>query len=212
MTDSRKTAVLVATAGGYFLGRTRKAKLALALASLVAGRRLGLDPKHLLEKGVRKAAETPQFEELTEQVRDQLADAARTAVSSLANRRIEALTDALRERTDRLSGGGGPRDRAEDEDENGDGEENGGGDQDEDRDRGEGGDRAEDGSAGSGGGAGEGHKGRGDRASGERPRKKAASPRPGAKSSSGGTGRKSPPGDRPGRRAAKRPADRSARR
>ncbi|MBO8194048.1 hypothetical protein ITI46_20615 [Streptomyces oryzae] len=105
MTDSCKTAVLAAVAGGYFLGRTRKAKLALTLGSVVAGRRLGLDPQELLRTGVRKIAETPQFEELTDQIKHQLMAAARTAVSSAANRRLETLADSLRERTDRLGGG-----------------------------------------------------------------------------------------------------------
>lgn len=104
MKESHKNAVLVAAAGGYLLGRTKKAKLALVLGSLVAGRRLGLDPQELLRKGVRKVAGTPQFEELSEQIRGELTTAARSAVRAVADRRIDTFTDSLRQRTARLNG------------------------------------------------------------------------------------------------------------
>lgn len=114
MDDSCKKAALIAVAGGYLLGRTKKGKLALVLGSVFAGRKLGLDPQKLISKGIHKVAETPQFEELSSEVKDQLMTAARTAVSALANRRIESLTDALRERTDGLSGAGKAKDEAKD--------------------------------------------------------------------------------------------------
>ncbi|MFI6348171.1 hypothetical protein [Streptomyces sp. NPDC050560] len=120
MKESCKTAVLVAVAGGYLLGRTKKAKLALVLGSLLAGRRIGLDPQELLRKGAQKVAETPQFEELSEQIRDELVTAARSAVRAVADRRIDTFTDSLRQRSARLNGengrnGEGGEDSADDQ-------------------------------------------------------------------------------------------------
>ncbi|MER7310749.1 MULTISPECIES: hypothetical protein, partial [Streptomyces] len=113
MEDSCKKAVALAVAGGYVLGRTKKAKLALALGSLVAGRRLGLNPQDLLTQGFKKVTELPQFQELSVEVKGQLLTAARTAATAMANRRIEGLVDSLRERTEGLRGPG----QAKDEDE-----------------------------------------------------------------------------------------------
>ncbi|MCW8217391.1 MULTISPECIES: hypothetical protein [Streptomyces] len=124
MEDSCKKAVALAVAGGYVLGRTKKAKLALALGSLVAGRRLGLNPQDLLTQGFKKVTELPQFQELSVEVKGQLLTAARTAATAMANRRIEGLVDSLRERTEGLRGPG----QAKDEDEER-GEEEGGRDE-----------------------------------------------------------------------------------
>ncbi|GHH84672.1 hypothetical protein GCM10018793_49730 [Streptomyces sulfonofaciens] len=98
MECSCKTAVLAGVAGGYFLGRTKKGKLALALASVLVGRRLGLGPQELL----KKVTELPQFADLTEQVREELMTALRTAATSIVNRRIDNLSNALHERTENL--------------------------------------------------------------------------------------------------------------
>ncbi len=125
MTDSCRTAVLVAVAGGYFLGRTKKAKLALTLGSVLAGRRLGLDPQELVNKGIQKLTETPQFEHLADQVKDELSTALRTAVSSVSNRGIESLTGSLRDRTGRLGASGQAQDEPE-EDGTGEEDETGG--------------------------------------------------------------------------------------
>ncbi|WP_234379984.1 hypothetical protein [Streptomyces sp. CMB-StM0423] len=100
MTDSYKTTVLAGVAGGYLLGRTRKAKLALTLAALVAGRRLA--PQDLLGMGARRIADTPQLAAASGQATDQMMTAAREAIGSLVDRRVTSLTDSLRERTDRL--------------------------------------------------------------------------------------------------------------
>ncbi|MEU5836725.1 hypothetical protein ABZ820_24050 [Streptomyces diacarni] len=214
MNDSCKTAVLAGVAGGYLLGRTKKAKLALAVGSLVAGRRLGLDPQELISKGVRKITETPQFEELADQVKDQMMAAARTAAGSVANRRIESLTDSLRARTDRLGGqdGQGEQDGGEGREEGrGEGEDSGEAEgarrQKSSRER----QRSED------GGEGGESSGASDGARRERPRRAAAS-----KDSGGGRARQSTSSDgssagRPRKKAsssssARTSADRSDRR
>jgi hypothetical protein len=100
MKISCKTAVLAGVAGGYFLGRTRKAKFALVLASLIVGRHHG--PKELVKKGLEKVGEMPQLADLSNQVRDDLTTAARTAVTSIVNRRIDKVSDFLHERTENL--------------------------------------------------------------------------------------------------------------
>ncbi|MBO8186902.1 hypothetical protein [Streptomyces spirodelae] len=189
MTDSCKTAVLAAVAGGYLLGRTRKAKLALTLGSVVAGRRLGLDPQELLRQGVRKLAETPQFEELTDQIKHQLMAAARTAASSTANRRLESLADSLRDRTARLGGEGGPDD------------ENGGDDGDGDGDGGEKPQKRQEERQSSG----EQRSSSGGDSSAGRPRRKPSTDRPAKKKPSGSTGERSSAGSQ-----REKSADRSA--
>ncbi|MEU7313817.1 hypothetical protein [Streptomyces sp. NPDC007083] len=129
MEESCKKAVIAAVAGGYLLGRTRKAKLALVLGTAVAGRRLGLDPQELVSKGLRKLSGTPQFAALTEQVQEELVGAARTALSSVTDRRIEAVTESLRGRTERLGSRGevqdeeGSREKGDEGDQGGEGEE-----------------------------------------------------------------------------------------
>ncbi|MFI7345679.1 hypothetical protein ACIBSR_05340 [Streptomyces sp. NPDC049936] len=123
MSDS-KTALAVAMAGGYLLGRTKKAKLAFAVGSYLAGRRIGLSPGDLLSQGLGGLQQAPQIRELTEQLRGELLTAGRAAATAAANRRLTGLADSLRDRTDALTGEGrrddrdeeGPDEDAEDED------------------------------------------------------------------------------------------------
>ncbi|MFF4769046.1 hypothetical protein ACFY1V_21290 [Streptomyces sp. NPDC001255] len=95
MDDSDKLVIGTALVGGYLLGRTRKARLALVVASCLAGKRLNLTPQDLLTAAVRKLRETPQFAELSDQMREELLTAGRTA----ADRRLSALADTLAART-----------------------------------------------------------------------------------------------------------------
>ncbi|MFR9724997.1 hypothetical protein ACL02R_16775 [Streptomyces sp. MS19] len=110
--DSHKAAVAAGIAGGYLLGRRHKAKLALVVATYVAGRRFRLSPTGLAVAGLRRIQDNPQFAEATERLRGQVLDAGRTA----AQERISALTDTLRERTEALGGALGSGDGADDED------------------------------------------------------------------------------------------------
>ncbi|MFJ8544066.1 hypothetical protein ACIRFH_18940 [Streptomyces sp. NPDC093586] len=115
MSDSR-AALAAAMAGGYLLGRTRKAKLAFAVGSYLAGRRLGLSPAQVLSQGLGRLQLTPQFQELSDQVRGELLTAGRVAVTAAANRRLTGLADTLRDRTDALTGAGRRDDRDEEPD------------------------------------------------------------------------------------------------
>ncbi|MFH8445028.1 hypothetical protein ACH4D3_27900 [Streptomyces sp. NPDC018026] len=105
MNDSR-TAMAAAVAGGYLLGRTKKAKLAFAVGSYLVGRRVGLSPGQVLGQGLGSLQRAPQFQELTDQVRGELLTAGRAAVTAAANRRLTTLADTLRDRTDALTGEG----------------------------------------------------------------------------------------------------------
>ncbi|MEU9594271.1 hypothetical protein ACGF7W_29225 [Streptomyces sp. NPDC048219] len=115
MNDS-KAALAAAMAGGYLLGRTKKAKLAFAVGSYLAGRRLGLSPGQMLSQQLGRLQLTPQFQELTDQVRGELLTAGRTAVTAAANRRLTGFADTLRDRTHALDGAGRRDDGAEPDD------------------------------------------------------------------------------------------------
>lgn len=102
METSKKISLTAAVAAGYVLGRTKKGKLAIGLASLVAGQQLPLNPRELVSMGARKLAANEQFAPLVKQVRGEVLDAGRKALSATANRRLEGVADALQQRTDAL--------------------------------------------------------------------------------------------------------------
>lgn len=110
-----------AVLGGYLLGRTKKAKLALGLGALLAGSQVR--PGQL-----GKALDAPFLSDLTRQVRSELAGAGKAAATSVLSSKADNLAGALHERTaglrERAEGNGGahddepePEDVDEDEDE-----------------------------------------------------------------------------------------------
>lgn len=105
MSDTSKAAIAAAVLGGYALGRTRKGRLALTAVTFIVGRRLLPDPKQLAAEGVRQLTRSPQFAQLSEQVRGQLTDAARSAARAMVDRRIDSLADQLEQRTSALQQG-----------------------------------------------------------------------------------------------------------
>ncbi|MEV7677895.1 histone protein [Streptomyces sp. NPDC088341] len=102
----RRTKVAVASAvlGGYVLGRTKKGRLALTVATFVAGKGLGLDPKRLVTEGVQRLGEIPQVAQLQEQVREEGIDAARGALSAVVGRGVGSLSDSISSRAVNLGG------------------------------------------------------------------------------------------------------------
>ncbi|WP_066949746.1 hypothetical protein [Streptomyces lushanensis] len=103
--DQRTKVVLAAAVlGGYVLGRTKKGRLALTVATFVAGKGLGLDPKQLVTEGVRRLGEIPQVAELQEQVRGEGLEAARGALSAVVGRGVGSLSDSISSRTVNLGG------------------------------------------------------------------------------------------------------------
>ncbi|MEU3556622.1 hypothetical protein [Streptomyces fragilis] len=104
MNQNCKAAMAAAVAGGYLLGRTKKAKLALAVGTYLAGRRFSMSPTQLATQGLTKLRETPQFQDLADQVRHEVVEAGRAAVTAAARRKLLDLSDSLRDRGERLSG------------------------------------------------------------------------------------------------------------
>ena len=96
--------VMLAVAGGYFLGRTKKMKLAIMLAGVASGNKIARDPTQLLAQGTRLVASNPQFSALSDQVRDRLVEAGKGVAVAVVSRQMDSLSDRLSERTDRLSG------------------------------------------------------------------------------------------------------------
>jgi hypothetical protein len=104
----------LAVAAGYVLGRYHKGKWALALAAMGAGKRLPGPQGAILDQGKKLLSSSPVVGHLTQEVRDQLAGAGRSALTSAASRRIESFSDALRERTEQMRGTGGDQAASED--------------------------------------------------------------------------------------------------
>ncbi|WP_267713930.1 hypothetical protein [Streptomyces sp. CoH17] len=133
--DTETQATLAAAlAAGYALGRTKKGRVAIGVASVLAGQGL-LSPKELINRALRKAFGSPQATQLLDQVRGELKDSARSALSATADRRLGALADSLQQRTDSLVGrrgdeDEGPSEEAEPDDEERQEEGTGGGEGD----------------------------------------------------------------------------------
>ncbi|MEU6173118.1 hypothetical protein ABZ832_14480 [Streptantibioticus parmotrematis] len=127
----------VALVGGYLLGRTKKARLAIGLGMFLAGRKISLDPQAI----GKMVSESPLFEGLSAQARKQLVDATKSAATNALTNRVNLLADSLHERTLSLESGERPEadtesgseseadeepDRARDADEADEGEDEGG--------------------------------------------------------------------------------------
>ncbi|MCQ8771885.1 ABC transporter substrate-binding protein [Streptomyces telluris] len=82
-----------AVLGGYMLGRTKKAKLALGLGAMLAGSRVrpGQIGKTL--------AQSPFLSSVNDQVRKELLSAGKAAATSVMTAKAEHLADSLHERT-----------------------------------------------------------------------------------------------------------------
>ncbi|MFG2650432.1 hypothetical protein [Streptomyces sp. NPDC048436] len=109
----------VALVGGYLLGRTKKAKMAIGLGMFLAGKKLNLDPKQLGQL----VSNSPVLGSLNSQVRKELVDATKSAAVSAATNRMSGLADSLSERTRDLDDpdrGKGREERFDDEEDEGD--------------------------------------------------------------------------------------------
>lgn len=115
MADVPKAALAAAVLGGYVLGRTKKGRVAFAMATYLAGRRIGLEPQQMLAEGIKRLRELPQFEDLNEQLRGEVLDAGRRAVSAVADRKLADLADSLHQRTERIGSRGQEEPQDEDE-------------------------------------------------------------------------------------------------
>lgn len=109
MTGNMK--VGVALVGGYLLGRTKKAKMAIGFGMFLAGKKLNFDPKQL----GKLVANSPVLGTLNNQVREQLVDATRSAATNALTQRASGLADSLHRRTLDLEDPDGREDARADE-------------------------------------------------------------------------------------------------
>ncbi|MEV0126498.1 DNA primase [Streptomyces sp. NPDC050703] len=148
-----RLAVGLAVGAGYVLGRTKKAKFAFAVGTMVAGKRLNLSPKALGSLVTQQLENNPQFKEIGDQLRQDLRGVGKAATGSLLNRQLEGLADRLHDRTldvqDRIAGvvpddaknikgkvvGRDERDEREDDEDDGHEDDDEGRDQDQDQDQ-----------------------------------------------------------------------------
>jgi hypothetical protein len=98
----------LAVGAGYLLGRTKKAKLALGVGTMVLGKKLPLNPQALLGVVNNQLLKNPQFKEIGDQLRQDLRGVGSSATNALVTRQAGALADRLHERTlgvrDQISG------------------------------------------------------------------------------------------------------------
>ncbi|NKY34535.1 hypothetical protein HGA13_15845 [Nocardia speluncae] len=83
---------------GYVLGRTRKMKFALMLAGVGLSGRGG--PQALLERTTSAVGSSPELAKITETVRGELLEAARSAAVAAASNRIDSLNARLQHHGD----------------------------------------------------------------------------------------------------------------
>jgi hypothetical protein len=92
--------VALGVAGGYFLGRTKKMKLALMLAGWAAGRQAG-GPGALLGQAKNLLGASPELTQLSDDLRGRLLEAGKGAALSVATRQVEMLTDRVAGRVEK---------------------------------------------------------------------------------------------------------------
>ncbi|WP_340374785.1 DNA primase [Streptomyces sp. SS7] len=109
----------LALGAGYLLGRTKKLKMAFALGTLAAGKRLNLSPRAVTELLSQQLKDNPQFKEIGDEIRGDLRGVGKAATGALVERQMEALADRLHGRTaevrDRLEGVASDGDGGEDD-------------------------------------------------------------------------------------------------
>ncbi|WP_307680271.1 DNA primase [Streptomyces sp. V4I2] len=98
----------LAVGAGYVLGRTKKMKLAFAVGTLVAGKRMHLSPRALADLASQQLRNNPQFKEIGDQLREDLRGVGKAASGAMVERQIDSIADRLHGRTaqvrDQLAG------------------------------------------------------------------------------------------------------------
>ncbi|WP_371575180.1 DNA primase [Streptomyces sp. NBC_01314] len=92
----------LAVGAGYVLGRTKKMKLAFAVGTMVAGKRMQLSPRVLADLVSQQLRNNPQFKEIGDQLRGDLRGVGKAATGALVERQIEGLADRLHGRTSQV--------------------------------------------------------------------------------------------------------------
>ncbi|WP_432094966.1 DNA primase [Streptomyces sp. bgisy100] len=96
---TNRLAVALAVTAGYVLGRTKKAKLAIGVGSMVLGKRLNLSPQQLVGTLTEQLRTNPQLAEVRDQLRTDLQGVGKAATSALVTRQLNSLADNLHGRT-----------------------------------------------------------------------------------------------------------------
>ncbi|MEU6765597.1 DNA primase [Streptomyces sp. NPDC046853] len=108
----------LAVGAGYLLGRTKKLKLAIAVGTVVAGKKLQLSPKAVLDLARTQLENNPQFKEIGGQLREDFRGVGRAATGAILERQMEGLAGKLHSSTagvrDRLAGAAPGTDDIED--------------------------------------------------------------------------------------------------
>lgn len=207
MVDSKRAALAGSMAAGYLLGRSRRTKLAMAVAAYLVSGRLRAKPHELLAAGADKLGDSPQLSQLVEQVRSELLTAGREALKAAVDHRMGTFADSLADRTKALGeaveavSGKAEQDEDRDQDEGGDEERDEGEARDREADR----DREED----------RGTETDDQRRRPRRPRREtsgSAQPQTGAKRTAKRTAKKAPPRTASRRTGQQTPAEKSGRR
>ncbi|MFF4031423.1 DNA primase [Streptomyces sviceus] len=103
-----RTGLGLAVGAGYLLGRTKKLKLAFAVGTLVAGKRMHLSPRAVADLVSQQLLKNPQFKEIGDTLREDLRGVGKAASGAMVERQIDAIADRLHGRTaqvrDQLSG------------------------------------------------------------------------------------------------------------
>ncbi|MEU6680213.1 DNA primase [Streptomyces sp. NPDC046925] len=108
----------LAVGAGYLLGRTKKLKLAIAVGTVVAGKKLQLSPKAVLDLARTQLENNPQFKEIGGQLREDFRGVGKAATGAILERLMEGLAGKLHSSTagvrDRLAGAAPGTDDIED--------------------------------------------------------------------------------------------------
>ncbi|MEU3725405.1 DNA primase, partial [Streptomyces sp. NPDC031705] len=96
---NNRMSIGLAVGAGYLLGRTKKAKLAFTVGTLVMGKKLKPDAEALASFVGSRLKDHPQFKEIREQLSEDLRGVGSAAVGALVDRRLEAVADRLHTRT-----------------------------------------------------------------------------------------------------------------
>ncbi|SRR5690349_12942204 len=89
--------VALAVGAGYLLGRTRKVRLALMLASAGMTGKFRSKPTDVLADGLRALGASDELMQLTDQLRGQALSAAKAAALATAINRVNALNERLQQ-------------------------------------------------------------------------------------------------------------------
>ncbi|MFJ4716563.1 DNA primase [Streptomyces sp. NPDC088785] len=103
-----RAALGLAVGAGYFLGRTKKMKLAFAVGTMVAGKKLQVSPTAVLDLVRTQLNNNPQFKEIGGQLRQDFRGVGKAATGAILERQMENLAGRLQSSTagvrDRLEG------------------------------------------------------------------------------------------------------------